>query len=185
MGRLFLTEDEVEEQLTNFEHTAFRLELQRAYREPVEEAWFARFLAGDPQSPDEQPEFQEWLARMAALTATGRRVERVRVHDDPPTPYQQWERWTGAWNIRAGETMRYLDRRRAHEIGLLPAAGDEDWWLYDSCRLLVYRFDAEGNRLENELITDPRRVVQAAVWRDLAVHHAPVEVDTSSSVGVR
>jgi hypothetical protein len=99
-------------------------------------------------------------------------MERVRVHDDPPTPYQQWERWVGSWNIRAGETLRYMTRARAHEVGLLPAAGDVDWWLLDSNRLIAMRFDTQGRRVATELVRDPATVVQACAWRDLAVHHS-------------
>ena len=68
--------------------------------------------------------------------------------------------------------MRYLTRDRAHEIGLLPAAGDQDWWLLDSAQLIVMRFDREGHRIENKLVTDPATVLQACKWRDLAVHHS-------------
>lgn len=68
--------------------------------------------------------------------------------------------------------MRYLTDREARDIGLLPAAGDSDWWLLDSSRLVVMRFDSQGHRLQNELITDPAVVVKACYWRDLAVHHS-------------
>lgn len=118
------------------------------------------------------PELLEWFERVAEHTRQGKRVERVRVHDVPPTDYQRFERWLEAWNITAGETMRYLTRQRAHEIGLLPAAGDTDWWLLDSSKLVVMRFEDDGRRVENELITDPAVVVQACRWRDLAVHHS-------------
>jgi hypothetical protein len=40
-----LTEDELAEQLRSFEHTAFRLEQQRAYIVPVENEMFLRLLA--------------------------------------------------------------------------------------------------------------------------------------------
>ncbi|GIG62281.1 hypothetical protein Lfu02_66530 [Longispora fulva] len=132
----------------------------------------ARFLAGDPQPPTEVPELADWFTQVAKLTGQGKRIERVRVHEDPPTDYQRWERWIGTWNTGAGETIRYLTRRRAHEVGLLPAAGNFDWWLLDSHRLIVMRFDDTGHRLSNELITDPANLVQALAWRDLAVRHS-------------
>jgi hypothetical protein len=94
----------------------------------------------------------------------------------PGLDYQRWERWISSWNIAAGETIRYLTRPRAHEIGLLPAAGTQDWWLLDSNRLIVMRFDAIGRRIHNELVTDSATVVQACAWRDLALHYsAPSE----------
>jgi hypothetical protein len=175
-SRRFLTEDEWVEHLATFEHTAFRLEHQREYWEPTEKATIERFLAGDPEPPDQVPALKAWFDAVAAHTSTGRRVERVRVIDDPPTGQQQWERWISRWNRAAGETIRYLSRKRSHEIGLLPAAGPADWWLIDSCRLVVMRFDDAGRRIENELITNPARVVQACAWRDLAVHHAMPDI---------
>lgn len=155
-----------------FEHTAFRLELQRQYVEPVEAATVARFTSGDPQDPTELPEFAAFFDLIRGHVAAGRRFGRVRVHDEPPTPYQQWERWIGRWNTEAGESIRYLTRRRAQAIGLLPAVGVDDWWLLDAARLLVMKFDEEGHRLGTQLVTDPRRIAQACAWRDLAVHHS-------------
>lgn len=167
-----LTDDEFAEQLRTFDHTAFRLELQLAYAEPSEHDTVAKFLAGDPEPPTEVPGLAAWFKQVTELTQQGKQIERVRVHEDPPTDYQRWERWIGRWNVEAGETIRYLTRARAHEIGLLPAAGNVDWWLLDSSRLIMVRFDEVGHRISNELVTDPATVVQACAWRDLAVHHA-------------
>jgi Family of unknown function (DUF6879) len=167
-----LTEDEAAEQLRSFEHTAFRLEQQRAYIVAVESEMFSRFLAGDLTPPTDTPAVREWFAQVGRQVDEGKRIERVRVQDEPQTPYQRWQRWFDRWNNEAGESIRYIARQRAQEIGLLPAAGDEDWWLFDSCRLMVMRYDDEGHLLETGLSTDPERVVQACAWRDLAVHHS-------------
>lgn len=174
MTRRLLTEAQWAEELHNFRFTAFRLELQDSYAEPEEDHLYAAWLRGEEPSPlEEVPELKEWFARVAHHVRQGKRIERVRVQREPPTPYQRFERWLDTWNRRAGETMRYMTWDHAHETGLLPAAGNEDWWLYDSARLLVMRFDPHtGQRVENELVTDPRIVVQACAWRDLAVHHS-------------
>ncbi len=175
-----LSEPEFYAALAAFDHTAFRLELQPEYREPDEQDTVAKFLAGDPEPPTEVASLQAWFDRVTAHTDLGKRVERVRVHDKPPTDYQRWERWIDSWNIAAGETIRYMTRERAHEVGLLPAAGDRDWWLLDSNRLIVMEFDEVGHRIHNELITDPVLVVQACAWRDLAVHYSAPSEDRSS-----
>jgi hypothetical protein len=159
------------EVLLSYEHTAFRLELQRSYAEPHEAPQYAAFLRGDPQPGPDDPDLRDWYERVAEHAAVGARMERVRVQEDPPTDYQRFERWLDQWNIAAGEVMRYMTRQRAHEVGLLPAAGDSDWWLIDSAKLIVMRFDAAGHRIANELVTDPGTVLQACKWRDLAVHH--------------
>jgi len=171
MGTL-LNETEFGRLLADIEQAAFRLELQPQFHEPCELATVARFTAGNRQPPTEVPELAAWFDLVRSLTAAGRRIERVRVHEDPPTDYQRWERWIGAWNIAAGETLRYLTRAQAHEIGLLPAAGNNDWWLLDNATLIVMTFDSEGRRLASELVDDPAAVAQARTWRDLAVHHS-------------
>jgi hypothetical protein len=171
VGRI-LSEDEFAEQIRSFEHTAFRLEQQRAYDVAAEREMLARFLAGDLTPPTETAAVREWFGHVAAQVAAGKRLERVRVQEEPPTPYQEWERWFGRWNSEAGESIRYMTRQEAHNVGLLPAAGNEDWWLLDSCRVVAMRFDDQGHRLESELVTEPARVVQACAWRDLAIHHS-------------
>ncbi|WP_068922230.1 DUF6879 family protein [Planobispora rosea] len=165
-----LTAAEFGQEIQRFEHTAFRLELQAQYLEPEEEGIFSAFLRGE--TPDAVPVYQAWYDQVAEHVRAGRRIERVRVQQDPPTPYQRFERYLDRWNVPAGEVMRYLNWQRAHDIGLLPAAGDTDWWLLDSERLVVMHFDDEGHRIHNELVTDPEVVAQACTWRDLAVHHS-------------
>ena len=164
-----LSEVEFVEQLRTFERTAFRLELQPVYLEPVEAATVAKFLAGDPEPPTEVESLDAWFSQVTRLTRQGRRIQRVRVHEEPPTGYQRWERWIGRWNLEAGEEIRYVTRQAAHQAGLLPEAGDKDWWLLDASRLIVMTFDGQGHRIHNELVTDDEVVAQSRAWWDLAV----------------
>lgn len=170
-GHLLADEDFIGE-VHDFEHAAFRLELQPSYAEPEEDALYAAFLRGEADSPLGVPELAEWYARIEEHVAAGARVERVRVQQNPPTDYQRFERWLDRWNLGAGEVMRYMTDSWARECGLLPAAAGADWWLLDSSRLIVMRFDGDGRRTRNEIITDPVMVLQACKWRDLAVHHS-------------
>lgn len=170
-----LTEDEFGEQLRTFDHAMFRLELQREYIEPIETETVARFRAGRPQDPTELDFMRTWYAHIRAATAQGKTVERVRVHDEPPTTYQRWERWIGAWNAAAGERLRYMTRRKARDIGLLPAAGTVDWWLIDDTRIILMHFDDLGHRIRTELSTDPVTLRQACAWRDLAIPHSVLD----------
>ena len=180
-----LTEDEFAEALHSFEHTAFRLELQPAYAEPSERDTLAKFAAGEPEPPTEVPILRHWFARVRSHTQQGKTIERVRVHEDPPTAYQQWERWIAAWNVDAGEAIRYMTRQTAFNIGLLPAAGDRDWWLLDSNRLIVMYIDETGFRYRNTLVTDPAAVSQACAWRDLAVQHSASDTYRDASPSAR
>ncbi|GIJ49856.1 hypothetical protein Val02_67420 [Virgisporangium aliadipatigenens] len=171
MGDRPLDDDEFVGLLGTFAFTAFRLESQAEYCEPSEIDTIRRFAAGDPQDPTEVPSLRSWFAQVRRLTAAGRTVDRVRIHDEPPTVSQRWEQWAGAWNVAAGERLRYLSRRRAEAVGLLPDAGHSDWWLLDDRKLIVMRFDGLGNRVRTHLTDDPGSLGRARYWRDLALAH--------------
>lgn len=161
--------DDLERALGDFDRTAFRAELREAYWEsghPV-----LAFMAGHPVDPRTVPDYVEWDAHVARLTAAGRRVERVRVVDDPPSNYQRWVRWSSAPAIEAGEVVRYVPRPDLLTAGI-DAYGD-DWWLIDDRDLYVLRFGADDDKLiDIEHVTDPERVAAACAWRDVAVRLA-------------
>lgn len=175
MTRQLIDNDEFYRRLFGFQHTAFRLESQRMYHEPEEHEAVASFAAGDRRDPNELPSLKLWYERIRDLTDHGRRMTRVRVHDDPPTDSQSWERWIGKWNAAAGEQIYYLTRQQAEEIGLLAQVGNADFWLLDEKHLIVMRFDDEGRRISNELITDEQHIRKAIGWRDLAVRHGVLD----------
>lgn len=169
-----LPDDEFIAAVLGFEHTAFRLELQPSYAVAYEDPLFAAFLRGEPGSPLDVPDLAQWYECVAWHVGSGREVARVRVQEDPPTDYQRFERWLDAWNIRAGEVMRYMTSQQARDAGLLPAAGHDDWWLLDSSRLIVMKFGTDGHRVRTEIVTDPAEVARACEWADLAVRHSTI-----------
>lgn len=164
-----LTGEDFDNLFRHFSHTAWRLETQPVYLVESEQEQVAAFLAGQPRPPAEFAQYSAWLDQIRLLTSEGKRVGRVRVLTEPPTDYLRWEAWAGAWNIEAGEDIRYMPRGRAVEVGL-PL--DYDWWLFDSLRLAKMKFDPEGRPMGGEIITGPEVVVQHCAWRDLAVHYS-------------
>ncbi len=164
-----LTAEDFNNLFRYFTDTAFRLEVQPVYTVTDERESVEEFLAGEPRPVTEFPFYARWLDRIRDATSEGKRVERVRVLDEPPTDYQRWEMWSGQYNIAAGETIRYLPRSRAGEIGL-PAT--DDWWLFDSRNLAVMRFAPDGEPLGGEIITDPETVRMHRTWWDLAITHS-------------
>lgn len=160
-----MTDDEFHEQLARFTHTAYRLELQPSYS--------AEHAADSPRS------WPDWSERVAEHVRQGRHVVRIRVRDDPHADDhraddhraddRRADRDDDRRNIEAGEVIGCLTRRRAYEIGLLPAAGDRDWWLLDEERLVVMAYDRAGVRVHTELSTDHVHLEQACRWWDLAV----------------
>jgi hypothetical protein len=162
-----LTDEQLDELLENFRDTAFRMETRRQYALSYERAVYERFLAGEEPPPATQIDWwRPWLDWVGQLTAQGRRLQRVRVLDDPPTDYQRFSLWGGRWNVQAGEQISYLARATAAELGI-PAA--QDWWLFDAVTLVVVRFGAADDLAGQELVTDPQVVARYRRWRDLAI----------------
>ncbi len=170
--RLTLVGDQFGQMLATFRHTAFRLEQQPAYEVTYERETVARFAAGDPQDPNELPAFRDWYAQIRRQTAEGKTIERVRIFDEPPTAYQQWEAWIEQWNTAAGETIHTISRSDARRTGLQQAAGDNDFWLFDDTLLMTMSYNEHGRRIHTELTDEEASVQQARQLRDLAVRTA-------------
>lgn len=168
--RRTLTNAEFAQQLRDYEHTAYRLELQPRYSVDGEHEPFRLFLDGRPVSPLEIAEDRAWLDQVARNKAAGKHMARVRVHQTPPTDYQRWMRWRGPFNEAAGETIHYLAERDAVAAGVVVGIAPRDWWFFDDSRLMVLTHDAEGRRIHTELITDETELAKARALWDLAVH---------------
>jgi hypothetical protein len=171
--RKTITDEEFWRQLATFERSAWRFEQQPSYAIGYEQKIIDDFLAGHPSPPDTV--LEEWMTQVAEQTAAGKTVGRVRIIDEPMTDYQRWLKWLDAWNLKSGETIDYLTRRYAREVGLLPAVGASDWWLFDDERLMLMIFDEAGRRVRVELLTDEPEVAKARRYRDLAIRAAREE----------
>lgn len=148
---------------TGFEHTAWRLETREAYAADQETEEYQRFLEGIAPPPDDGG---PWFVNAREQTAAGKRIERVRLVDEPATDNQRYLLATTPDNLAAGEDIRYMLRSRAAALGL----PDFDFWLFDS-RVLA-RFNWEDPERRMELTTDPEQVVKACQARDAAWHYA-------------
>ncbi|GGO85243.1 DUF6879 family protein [Wenjunlia tyrosinilytica] len=150
---------------TDFEHTAYRLEVRTSYGVAGEDEPYQRFLAGDDPGVSW---LQPWLDVMSEQTGQGKRVERVRVVDDPPSDYLRWELANTPHNLKAGEDIRYLSREKAMELRL----PQYDYWVFDSRLLVSLRFDKDDRFLGFESDDDAGAVLLHLQWRDAAWHHA-------------
>jgi hypothetical protein len=130
---------------------------------------YEAFIAGRTEDPTADPAFVDWLEYVSTLTAAGRRMERVRIQQDPPSDYHRYARWVGGWNVRAGEVIHYTTHERAADVGLLPAAGDDDWWLLDDANLVIMEFDAVGTLTGLRLETDDAPLMRARAFKELAM----------------
>ncbi|MEV6212133.1 DUF6879 family protein [Kitasatospora sp. NPDC051914] len=159
----------------DFEHTAFRLETRRGYAVDVGTERYERFRRGEPL-PFEAD--NPWHANVRRQTAAGKRFERVRLVDDPPTLGQRFLLASGLGNVEAGEDIRNLPRAEAERLAL-PAV---DFWLFDSRTLVRFHFDHDDNTLGVETIEDPAEVLAACQARDAAWHFAVPTVDFTARV---
>ena len=148
-----------------FDHTAFRLEVRRSYGIVEEDEPYQRFLAGEDPGLDW---FQTWLTLMRQVTSAGKRVERVRLIDEPPSDYLRFELWGTPYNLDAGEDIRYL----SHEAGEKLDLPSYDYWLFDNRLVARVEFAADDQFLGATLSDDPEDVLRHAHYRDAAWHHA-------------
>lgn len=158
-----------------FEHTAWRLETRRGYASDRSSQKWQRFLKGEDISSDPS---SAWRANVRAQVACGKRIERVRIVDSPPTEEQLFLLASAAGNNAAGEDIRSLWRADAEKLRL-PA---EDFWLLDSRQALVLHFDEGDGYLGSELVSDPARIVAFCQARDAAWHHAIRREDFAAQV---
>ncbi|MBW5250287.1 hypothetical protein P8A21_13470 [Streptomyces poriferorum] len=158
-----------------FKHTAWRLETRRGYGSDRNSAKWQRWLAG--QDVAAEP-FDEWRRNVQAATEEGRRFERVRLVDDPPTEGQRFLLATAPSNVAAGEDIRNLQRADAVRLGL----PDWDFWLFDSRVLVRFVFDEDDTTVGVVISEDPTEVLAACQARDKAWHHAIRTADFSGAV---
>lgn len=147
-----------------FRHTAWRLETRRGYASDRRSPKWARWQAGE----DIAAEASGWLENVAEQTAAGKRFERVRLVDDPPTDGQQFLLASAPGNVAAGEDIRNLTRAQAEQLRL----PDFDFWLFDSKILARFAFDEDDTTLGVYVTEDPADVLAACQARDAAWHHA-------------
>jgi Family of unknown function (DUF6879) len=155
-----LTGADLRQLFTTFEHTAFRLEVRESYYEREQ---LGQFLAGGPV---DLSDMDGWLGLIVKARVAGKRITRVRVVSTPHSDYTRFGLWLCAYNTRAGEDIRYLDREAATDLP------DHDYWLFDSSRLYRMHFTDTDELLGAELVEDAAAVVEHNRWRDVAWHQA-------------
>ncbi|MDI3386353.1 hypothetical protein QIS99_09010 [Streptomyces sp. B-S-A8] len=159
--------DQFEELFRVFQHTAWRLETRRRYASDEQTDTYRQFtqtgnVEWDPNDP--------YCELIRSRIAQGKRVERVRIVDNPPTTGQLYLLNNAERNASLGEDIRILPRADADR--LLISSGHRDWWLFDSRFVATLRFDDDDQLVDVELITEPAEVVRCNVTRDTAWHHA-------------
>lgn len=158
--------DEFDRLFTQFAHTAWRLETRRRYASDELTGTYVQFLRGKPVNWEGVD--AEWCAERREQVALGKRFERVRVVDNPPTAGQLYLLDNARRNSAVGERILNLWREDADRLRL-PA---EDFWIFDSRLVALLNFDDADALVSVELIVEPTAVLRYAMVRDAALHHA-------------
>lgn len=101
--------DEFDQLFTRFEHTAWRLETRRRYASDETTDTYAQFTRGEPVNWDGVD--AAWCAERRDQTALGKRFERVRIIDTPPTTGQLYLLDNARRNSAVGEIILSLPAR--------------------------------------------------------------------------
>ena len=157
--------DEITHLFTDFQHTAWRLETQRGYASDRQSPKWERWKAGEDIASEPPDAWRTGIARQAAQ---GKRFERVRLVDDPPTDGQRFLLASGLGNVAAGEDIRNMWRADAIRLGL----PDFDFWLFDSRTVVQFVIDENDVTTGVYVLEDAESVVRACQIRDAAWHFA-------------
>jgi hypothetical protein len=157
---------------TSFKESAFRLEGRDRYYAPDEQERLNRFLAGGGYDVASRRR-AAWWQMVRDVTASGRRVERVRVVTEPHGDYTRYALAGAAINIEGGEDVRYMPRDQAKALSL----PDHDFWLFDDQVVAWMHFTDDDAFRGAELIDAPDVVAQHVRWRASAWEHATLYRD--------
>ncbi|RAY14528.1 hypothetical protein DPM19_16080 [Actinomadura craniellae] len=155
--------------LANTKHSAVHLELRDTY-DPQDPEFLDWQAGGDGGVDDES--WERWTGLIGSAVERGVRVRRARVVSEPLSDCARFLHSVTDKNIKAGEEVRWLPRRRAFDL-FLPGA---DLWMFDQ-RLVRWNFNAGDGTDTDELeyTTDPRVVSQVVaafelVWERATPH---------------
>lgn len=151
-----LTGQEFGQMFSDFEHSAYRLEILPAYRVPSETERLRQFAEGLP------PEPSSWVATVRAATRAGKAMRRVRLVPEL-TEYLRFEfTWGYPFNSEAGEQISVIEPADVADIQL-----PGDYWLLDDRTVVLMHYDTDGTITGRELLdggVEPYRR-----YRDLAL----------------
>ncbi|AUY51405.1 DUF6879 family protein [Streptomyces sp. CB01881] len=152
--------------------SAVHLEMRDSYGVSDERADFERWQRTGERDVDPGSEYWGlWVEIVSGLVRQGVSIRRARIVSEPVTDYIRYEYAGTAVNIGAGESVRWLPRRRASDIAL----PGNDFWLLDGKVVRFGHFSGDGEYLGDEITDDPRTAELCesafeAVWERATPH---------------
>ncbi|MFH8717479.1 DUF6879 family protein [Streptomyces zaomyceticus] len=155
---------------------ALHLELRDVYAVGEEREVYDTFLRDGSVPADDSAYWSGWLPLVERTVARGVQVRRARIVSEPVTDYIRFEHAITDANLRAGEQVRWLPRRRASTLAL----PGNDFWLIDDRIVRWNLFSGNGEALEPDHTDDPAAVKLCTeafrtVW-ELATDHASYRI---------
>jgi hypothetical protein len=152
----------------DFAYSVYRLETLQTYTGSGEDDVIEAFASGRPWPRSAAKD--AWTGNIAANRRAGKIQQRVHIVAEPLSQYMRFElTWSYGPNVDAGEDIGIIPVRAGEWPSELP---HEDYWLFDSSKLYVMRYEMDGTWLGAEPVDDPRRIVEACRWRDAALCQA-------------
>jgi hypothetical protein len=168
VGRLFssLEDDEYNQLFLDFRYTCYRFETLQRYDVSYEKEEYGHFLAGEVQGVSRG--ITDWIeGTVSRAMAAGKLMQRVHVVEEPLSDYLRYELgWEYEHTVAAGEDVRLIPVAVGQWPEGLPC---HDYWLFDSSLLVAMYYKDDGAFSAAEIIDDPKKLVQANYWRDMAV----------------
>ncbi|MFD7449446.1 DUF6879 family protein [Kitasatospora sp. NPDC059827] len=160
----------IDELLRNTQRSAVHLEMRDGYMQddPALHAW----RASHRLDPDDRASWwRPWLDVIADTVARGVEIRRARIVSEPVSEYIRYEYDVTFPNLRAGEQVRWLPRRKASTIAL----PGNDFWLFDDRIVRWGHFSGDGDSLGGEITEDEAAVKLCsdafeAVWTRAVPH---------------
>ncbi|MEU7166829.1 DUF6879 family protein [Streptomyces morookaense] len=157
--------------LADTKHSAVHLEMRDSYGIGEEATEFKAWLAGWRPSPEPGTWWNEFHTMVRDAVARGVEFRRARIVSEPVSDYIRYEHSCTYQNIAAGESVRWLPRRKASDLAL----PGNDYWLFDQQVVMWNHFTGDGESAGPEV--DRRDTVAKlcttafeAVWNRATPH---------------
>jgi hypothetical protein len=160
------------ELLDGAQHSAVHLEMRDSYGVMSEADAFTRWKrTGELDTDPESTYWAPWVELVRRTVARGVAVRRARIVSEPVSDYIRYEHAGTIVNVRAGEQVRWLPRRRASDIAL----PGNDFWLIDGRLIRWNHFTGDGASGGGEVSEDPAAAKLCAdafetVWERAIAH---------------
>ncbi|MGW3872795.1 DUF6879 family protein [Streptomyces sp. NPDC005055] len=159
------------ELLADTSYSAVHMELRDSYGIGEEAEEFNRWRDGWRPAPEPDTWWGDFHTWVRDATARGIAFRRARIVSEPVSPYIAYEHACTYQNIVAGESVRWLPRRKASDLAL----PGNDFWLFDERVIIWNHFTGEGGSAGPEVDerADVAKVCASAfesVWERATPH---------------